>query len=272
MLFAACSPSTMALRAAVPMLDKGAVAFYEEPDPALARDAFPAQLKMLEGILQNDPGNPRLKRMLAEGFGGYAFLFLEETEPERAKGAYLRGRDYALSTLRAPLKDLNALTLEEAGKALSSAGPADVEGLFWTGYGWGGWINLSKDTPEAVADLPKVVAIMERVNALSPGFYFGGAELFLGSYDAARPRMLGGDPAKAKARFEQALAFTEGRFLPAKVLYAQYYAVATQDADLFKKLLDEVVESKDELPKARLANAVAKLKAKRLLKKTNDLF
>ena len=197
---AACSPSTMALRAAVPMLDQGALAFYAEPDPVLARDAFPEQLKMLEALLQNDPGNPKLKRMLAEGFGGYAFLFLEDTEPERAKGSYLRGRDYALATLRAPLKELATLTLDDATKAIAAAGPSDVEGLFWAGYGWGGWINLSKDTPEAVADLPKVVLVMERVNRLSPGFFFGGAELFLGSYDAARPRMLGGDPAKAKAR------------------------------------------------------------------------
>ncbi len=254
------------------MLDKGALAFYEEPDPILARDAFPAQLKMLEGILQNDPANARLKLMLAEGFGGYAFLFLEENEPERAKGAYLRGRDYALSTLRAPLNGLASLTLEDAGKAIEQAGASDLAGLFWAGYGWGGWINLSKDTPEAVADLPKVVAIMERVNKLFPGYYFGGAELFLGSYDAARPRMLGGDPAKAKVRFEQAVDSTGGRFLTAKLLYAQYYAVATQDEELFKKLLGEVVESKDELPKARLANAVAKQKAKRLLEKTHDLF
>lgn len=262
----------MALRAAVPMLDKGALAFYEEPDPLLARDAFPAQLKMLEGLLQNDPGNPRLRRMLAEGFGGYAFLFLEENEPERAKLAYLRGRDYALSTLRSPLKDLPSLTLDQARQALAQAGASDLAGLFWAGYGWGGWINLSKDTPDAVADLPKVVAVMERVNRLSPGYYFGGAELFLGSYDAARPRMLGGDPAKAKARFEQAVAATGGRFLTAKLLYAKYYAVATQDAELFKTLLEEVVASRDDWPSARLANAVARLKAKRLLERTDDLF
>ncbi|MBI5201264.1 MAG: hypothetical protein HY925_06730, partial [Elusimicrobia bacterium] len=261
LLFSACSPRTMALRAAVPVLEKGTLAFYEEADPVLARESFPAQLKTVEALLKSDPENKRLKLMLAEGFGGYAFLFLEDNEPDRAKGLYKRGRDYALQTLRAPLRDLPNLTLDDALKAVDAATPDDLAGLFWAGYGWGGWINLSKDAPEAVADLPKVVAIMEKVNKLSPGYYYGGAELFLGSYDAARPRMLGGDPAKAKARFEQAAASTEGKFLVAKVLYAQYYAVATQDAELFKKLLDEVVEFQDDVPRSRLANAVAKQKA-----------
>lgn len=257
---------------AVPMLDKGALAFYAETDPALARDAFPSQLKLLEGLLQNDPGNARIQRLLAEGFGGYAFLFLEDAEPERAKGAYLRGRDYALATLRAPLKGLPAMTLEAAGESLKGARPADVPGLFWTGYGWGGWINLSKDTPEAVADLPKVVAIMQAVHRLSPGYYYGGAELFLGSYDAVRPRMLGGDPAKAQAFFEAAVHATGGHFLTSKLLYAQYYAVAAQDADLFKRLLGEVLEATPEMPLARLANAVAKQRARRLLEKVDELF
>ena len=124
----------------------------------------------------------------------------------------------------------------------------------------------------AVADLPKVAAAMERLRALDPGFYYGGADLFLGAYYALRPKMLGGDPARAKAHFEAALAASGGRFLTAKLLYAQYYAVAAQDADLFKRLNGEVLAESPDLPEARLANAVAKLKAKRLLEKTDELF
>lgn len=254
------------------MIDQGADAFYEETDPALARDAFPAQLKLMEGLLKNDPENVKLKLLLAEGFGGYAFLFLEETEAERAKAAYLRGRDYALASLTPPLNGLAAMPLDKAAEAIESAGPGDVPGLFWAGYGWGGWINLSKDNPDAVAELPTVVAIMERVNELSPGYQFSGASLFLGSYEALRPKMLGGDPAQSLANFESAIKATGGEFLMAKVLCAQYYAVATQDAELFKRLLGEVLEAQPKLPKARLANAVAKQRARRLLEKTDDLF
>ena len=262
----------MALRAMTPIMDRAADSFHQEPDPVLARDAFPGQIKLLEGLLQSDPGNPTLRRLLAEGFGGYAFLFLEDTEPDRARGAYLRGRDHALAALRGRLNTLPTLTVADLKSVLNDAGTADAPALFWTGYNWGGWINLSKDSPEAVADLPKVVAVMARVQQLSPGFYYGGPDLFLGSYQALRPRVLGGDPAKAKEHFEGALKASGGRFLLAKVLYAQYYAVAAQDQQLFTKLLGEVIESSPELPDARLANAVAKVKAKKLLEKVNDLF
>ena len=272
LLATGCSPRVMALRAMTPIMDRASAAFRREPDPALAREAFPAQLKLLEGLLESDPGNPTLRRLLAEGFGGYAFLFLEDVDNDRARGAYLRGRDYAFGALGAKLKGLAAMTLPEAQQALGSARPADAPSLFWAAYSWAGWINLSKDSPEAVADLPKVVVVMETVERLSPGFYFGGAELFLGAYEAMRPKMLGGDPAKSKAHFESALKAGGGRFLLAKVLYAATYAVAVQDQELFKRLLDEVLASSPELPEARLANAVAKVKAKRLLERINDLF
>lgn len=255
-----------------PMMDRASDSFHQEPDPTLARDAFPGQLKLLEGLLQSDPGNPTLRRLLAEGFGGYSFLFLEDTEPDRARGTYLRGRDHALAALHGRLNTLAALTLGDLQSVLKDADTGDAPALFWAGYNWGGWINLSKDSPEAVAELPKVVAVMERVQALSPGFYYGGPELFLGSYHALRPRMLGGDPAKSKQHFDSALKASGGEFLLGKVLYAQYYAVATQDQELFKKLLNEVLESSPEMPDARLANAVAKLKAKKLLEKVNELF
>lgn len=262
----------MALRMAAPVLERGAEAFYEEPDPGLAREAFGSQLKLLEGLLKSDPRNPRFKRLLAEGFGGYAFLFLEDSDAERAKGAYLRGRDYALGTLPPELARLPELTLDQVNAAAGAAGPGDAPALFWAAYGWGGWINLSKDNPLAVADLPKVVALMERVQELSPGYYFGGPDLFLGSYHALRPRMLGGDPNKAKAHFDSARRSSSDQFLLARVLAAQYYAVAVQDQELFHKLLTEVLEASPEVPKARLANAVAKQKAKRLLEKADDLF
>lgn len=273
-LLCACSPRVVAVRAVVPVLTRGAEAFYEEPDPQLAREAMASQLKLLEGLLKNDPGNAELSLLCAEGFGGYAFLFLEDSEPARARGIYRRGRDHALAALadREHFRDLESMPLDRVEAALKLATPVDARALFWAGYGWGGWINLSKDNPEAVAGLPKAAAVMRRVRELSPGFYFGGADLFLGAYFAARPKILGGDPEKAKAFFDSAVAATGGRFLTAKVLYAQYYAVAAQDRELFKALNEEVLASSDDFPQARLANAVAKLKAKRLLEKTDELF
>lgn len=270
----ACSPRTVAVRTTASLLDHGAQAFYEEPDPELAREAMASQLKLLEVLLKNEPNNPTLLELAAQGFGGYAFLFIEDAQPDRAREFYLRGRGYGLALLarHKEFKGIEALPLSHLEPALKSAKPADAPALFWSAYNWGGWINLSKDSPDAIAGLPKVAAIMRRVQELSPGYYHGGPNLFLGTYYSALPRMLGGDPAKSKQYFEAAIKDSQGHFLMAKVLYAKYYAVAIQNRAIFTNLNAEVISVIDVTPDVRLANEVAKLKAQRLLKKIDELF
>jgi hypothetical protein len=57
------------------------------------------------------------------------------------------------------------------------------------------------------------------------------------------------------------------------VYYARTYAVQTQDEALFEELLTTVEKTPLEiLPDYRLANAVAKEKAKLLLARKSDLF
>ena len=56
-------------------------------------------------------------------------------------------------------------------------------------------------------------------------------------------------------------------------MYAKTYAVQAQDKKLFVEQLDAVIKSSGNiLPEQRLANEVAKLKAKRLLKMVDELF
>lgn len=270
-----CSLKTMALRSTVDLLDDGVGALYEEPDPAFARESMPAQLKLAESLLRNDPGNEKLLKLCAEGFDGYAFLFLEDSQPQRAKEFYLRGRDYAFRALagRGALAKAGSLDLDALGNALKTARPSDVPALFWAAFGWAGYINLSKDSSAAVADLPKAVAMMARVHELAPDYHFAGSDLFFGVYYASRPAILGGDVSKAKSYFQEARRRTAGKYLMTYVLEARYYAVAAQDQELFKSLLAKVQEAPSGLlPDAKLTDEVAKTKAAALMEKTNDLF
>ena len=272
---AGCSFNSLALRSTSRLLDRGASAVYDEPDPQFAREAMASQLKLIEVLLQNAPQDPRLNRLAAEGFGGYAFLFVEDSQPERAKGFYLRGRDYALRSLsrRPGFSRIAASTADELDQDLKSAAKADVPALFWAAFCWSGFINLSKDSPEAVAQLPQAVAMMQRVHELDPAYYFAGPDLFFGVYFASRPRLLGGDTEQAKARFAAAERLTDGKYLMTYVLEAKTLAVALQDRALFESLLAKVREAPaGSLPQARLADEVAKLKAAALLEKANDLF
>ena len=85
--------------------------------------------------------------------------------------------------------------------------------------------------------------------------------------------MLGGNVKKAKNHFEKSLKLTERKFLISQVLYAQYFAVQTQDKMLYRKLLEEVVSAKDDiLPEQNLITQLAKKKAKRLLENQRRVF
>ena len=264
-----------ALRMTASMLERGRKAALEEPDYQLGRDAVASQLKLIETMLVTEPENLSLRRLAAEGFGGYAFLFVEDAEPQRAKGLYIRGRDHALAALSLKsvfigLKDKNS---EDFEKALKWAKKEDVPDLFWAGFGWGGMINLSKDDAGALADLPKVVLLMKRVYELNPAFNFGGADLFFGVYYGSRPAMFGGDPAKAKVHFDWAHKITRGQYLMTHVLNARWYAVGVQERELFKQLLTKVLDSPSgTLPEARLTDEAAKRKAAMYLEKIDDLF
>lgn len=272
---AACSPRTIALRETTSLMAGGESALYEEPDPQLARESFGAQLKLGEVLLRDDPSNARLLGMLAEGFNGYAFLFFDESEPARAKGYYLRGRDYALRLLarRRGLDDVAKLNDDALTKALAFAKPDDAPALFWAAFGWAGYINLSKDDPSALAELPKAAALMQRAQQLDPNYHFAGPDLFFGVYYASRPALLGGDVKKAQAAFEDARKRTGGKYLMTYVLEARYLAVAKQDQETFTRLLNKVLSSPSgELPDARLTDEVAKNKARTLLEKKDDLF
>ncbi len=270
-----CSLNTLALRSTAELLDRGVAAYYDEADPQLARETMGSQLKFIEGLLQSDPKDPRLNRLVAEGFGGYTFLFIEDSQPERAKALYLRGRDYALRSLgdRPGLAGLSAMLPDDLERALKNADKSDAPALFWAAFCWSGFINLSKDSPEAVAELPKAVALMIRSHELNPEYDFAGSDLFFGVYYASRPKLLGGDPEKAKEHFKWVERLTHGQYLMTYVLEAKTLAVALQDRALFESLLAKVKDSPSgRLPKARLADEVAKLKAAALLEKINDLF
>jgi hypothetical protein len=274
-LCAACSIDRAALRSTARILENSRATVHEEPDYQLAREASAAQLKLIESLLASDPDNRGLRLLAAEGFGGAAFLFLEDENPARAKGFYRRGRDHALAALaRDPgLKGLADMPLEPFEAAVKKAGKPVLPDLYWAAFNWAGLVNLSKDDASALADLPKAVALMRRVYELDPTYQFGGADLFFGVYYASRPPLLGGDPQKAKTHFEWAHRITKGKFLMAHYLNARWYAVAVQDRELFKQLLEKVAsEPAGALPLGRLTDEAAKRKAAALLEKIDDYF
>jgi len=274
-LSSGCSSRRLAVQATLPLIASQIISMQEERDADLAEKAIPASLKMLEGLAKEDPENVWILQKLAEGFCGYAFSFLEDREPDRASGLYLRGKNYAFRALEIESngRTWRGLSLDEWSKRLAEVTPLQQPALFWAGQCWGSWLSLNLDSMEAFSSLPRIDALMNRMVTLAPDFHYAGSHLFLGAYYGGRSRMLGGNPDKAKNHFEQALRITEGKYLLISFLYAKTYAVQNQNQKLFKTQLDKVLEASDDvLPEQRLANQIAKRKAAVLLGKIDELF
>jgi hypothetical protein len=273
LLFQGCS--SLSIQMAAPMVESQYASINEETDPVLAEQAIPASLKMLEGLLREDPENESLLKKLSEGFCGYAFSFVEDTNPDRASRLYLRGRGFAERLLMADgaPENLAGQNLEQFKGTVKALNAEHLHGLYWMGQCWAGWLMLNLDDLQAFIAISKVEAILQRALELDESYHYAGPHMLLGAFYGGRSKMLGGNSDKARSHFEKCLELTQHKFLMAQVLYAKTYAVQMQDPALFKKLLAEVMDAPaDILPEQQLGSAVAKQKAEKLLESTDDLF
>ncbi|GAB4371117.1 MAG: hypothetical protein Kow0042_13720 [Calditrichia bacterium] len=274
-LFSGCSLQKIALRSTTSLLYYGIDAIYQEEDLQIAEQAIASDLKLLEGLYQADPKNKDILLMLTQGYASYSLGFVEDENIERAKLFYLRARDYGFQLLQKTKSFRDSLpeNSDLFETQLRSLQQKDLPALFWTAFAWGSWINLSKDDPRAVFDLTRVKAMMNRVLELDEGFFFGAAHLFFGAVHGALPRMLGGDPDKAKEHFQRCLQLTDQKFMLAYVYLARYYAQPQLDETLFDQYLNQVLEAPtDILPGYQLITAISKKKARLLMERRADLF
>jgi hypothetical protein len=249
------------------LLDYGVLALYEETDLKLAEQAMASDIKLLEGMVKGDPENEHLLLMTAQALNGFALGFVEDEEPERAKVFYLRAKEYGLRVLLQDdeFSEADSGSLEAYTTAVKNLDEEYIDALFWTGFAWAGWINLSIDDPRAMIDLTKVQILMERVLEIDEKYFHGATHLFFGSIWGVKPKMLGGDPEKAKEHFEKNLEITEGKFLLTYVYYAMFYAAKVLDEDLFYSFVVKIEDTPaDVLPGFQLLNMIAKKKVKYL--------
>jgi tetratricopeptide (TPR) repeat protein len=284
----------LAANSTAKIMNQASPAIQAFADPATAEAAIPYSITQMEGLLLVIPQNQLLRGNLMRALGSYGFAFLEDHMEEaevaddearieyyrnRASIAYLRGKEVGFETL----------TIEEDGDGgalgayhrgidawrayLQRFDDQEQVGMvFWMGYNWARHISLNKEDPDVLADLPFAIACFERVFALDPNFNNYAPYAAMGSYYARTSASLGGDPARAREMFETAIARTNGNFLTYKVMMARVYAVMVQDRALFTRLLQEVIDAGDVMPEQRLANQIAKRRARRYLAQIDDLI
>jgi hypothetical protein len=274
LVLSSCSMDKMMVRMSMPMIDSGIEAMSYETDLQLAEDSMPANLSMLNGMIYLDPENAQLHTYAAQAYYGLSYGFNEDSKPDRGTAFYQRGLKHGLTALElSGAKNLKDSTIADFEAQISKMGSDDVAAMFWTASNWGKWIDNNRDDPEAIAQLVRATALMQRVIELDDTFYYGGAHMYFGVYYGSRAPLLGGNFEKSRQHFDRAREVTDSKLLIADLLQAQYLARQQHDQQDFHDRLTAIINAPDDLmPELALQNKIAKRKAALLLKKESEWF
>jgi hypothetical protein len=253
----------------------------DEDDILLAREASAFYLKLSESVLKETPGNLKLAESVASGFTQYAYAFVafdaEKIESQDAKAAqrmreraarlYWRANQHAMRALEISLPGFKQALVKNDPQLLARLRQDQVGLAYWASASWGGFISLSKDDPDKVADLPLAVNLATLAWKKNPDFNRGGLTSLMGTFEASRP---GGSMALAEKYFDQAIAQSNGENAGPWVAKAESIALKKQDQKVFIQWLNEALR----IAKIHrnLENEVMRERAIWLIETADDLF
>ena len=282
-----CSIKRLAVNKVGDALAGSGTTFASDDDPELIKAAVPFSLKLMEGLLAEEPRHEGLLLAAASGFTQYGYAFVQEDADEtedkdlaaaeemrgRARRLYLRARNYGLRGLEVKHKGFEKQLRTNPKTAVSVTGRKDVPLLYWTALSWAAAISLSKDNPDLLAEMPMVEAMMDRALALDEAFDCGAIHTYFITYEMSRPGGTGDAAARSRQHFERALALSGNQQAGPMVSFAEAVCVQKQDLKQFEALLQQALAiNPDAKPEWRLANLVMQRRAKWLLSRTDQLF
>jgi hypothetical protein len=275
LLLAGCSTGKMVVRGSLSIMDSGVESMNSETDLQLARAAMPANLKLLEGMLLEDPNNIDLLLFATQGFYGYSYGFIETEDPARAGALYRRCYGYALRTfsLRGFNIDPETASADDLQAAVAKASKGDVPAIFWTASCLGKWADMNRDNIASVAGLSNVAILMQRVIELDDTYYYGAAHMFFGVYYGGLSPMFGGDYALSEQHFQRANEINHDKLLLVDLLHAEFLDRQQLNQAGFHQRLTAILEAPADLyPQMALVNAISKHKAALLLEQEGEWF
>ena len=282
-----CSVQKIAINQIGNTLASAGTTFSSEPDPELAKDAIPFTLKLIESVLEEVPNHARLRTAAAAYFTQYAYGFIQleadyweaqdygqaERLRQRAKNLFLRARDHGLRRLQIKRPEFSSRLAQSPREAAASVKKSSVETLYWTAAAWASAINLGKDDPFLVAELPQMEALIDRAFELDADWGEGAIHSFMIAYEMSRQDADADRESRSRDRFHDALRLSKGRLLSPYVSLAEAVSVQIQDAQEFRSLLNQALAIDiDAHPPARLVNLLMKKRAEWLLTQMDELF
>lgn len=240
-------------------------------DVDTVREGIPAYLLMIDSFLRNSPDSPDLL-LAASNINGAFSVF---TTGMRSELLTTKSLDYALRAAcisKRSLCDIRKESFKDFKLVVDELDARDTETAFAVAMAWASWIQAHSADWNAVADLAKVKYLMEKIILLDESYGDGSPHLYMGGLETVIPASMGGRPEKGKAHFERAIEISDGKFLMAKVYYAERYAKLAFDKELHDKLLKEVLAAEPVVEGLTLMNTVAQQRARELLAESDDYF
>lgn len=272
---AGCSFNKMIVQLSMPIIEARIAALFQEDDYELVKASFPSNIKSLEGMLVNDPGNPQLHVYTAYAYYSYAFAFVEDEDRDRASRLYYRCMQHGKQGLQGYGIDeqlINGPT-DELHQAIAEQDRESAEALFWTALCWAKIIEINRDQVLNVFQWHKAVMMMKKVQQLDNSIYLHGPDLFFGVYYGSRPPLLGGDYQLSEQYFDEARSATSNKLLIVDLLQAQYLERQRHDRQAFREKLRAIIAAPDtQIKEYTLVNVIAKRKARYFLEKEQQWF
>ncbi len=252
-----------------------------EEDLQLAREASAFYLKFSESVLSETPGHLKLAESVSAGFTQYAYAFvasdaerLDAKHPKeaaamrlRAARLYARAHRHAMKALEKNNPSLIASLRQPNLVSQQKIAEQQVPLAYWAAASLGGWISMSKDDPDLVADLPIAMRLAELAWHTTPDFGHGALASLMGTLESAK---VGGSQRKAQAYFDQAIALSQGQEAGPYVAKAEGLALPAQDQKQFEQLLLQAIAVSQQ--HRSLQNEVMRERAQWLLASMDDLF
>jgi TRAP transporter T-component len=251
-------------------------AVLNSEDPATVRDGLPAYLLLLDSLVAaQTPGEKNNVGVLlaaAQLNGAYAGNF-SGNDAVRSQRLSKKSLDYAKAAVCLSDVTICASMDKDIDTFIVAVNQSKDAGLLYgLASSWAGFLQTNSSDWGAIADLPKVEAMLQRVVALNPEHERGLPYVYLGVINSLRPEAIGGKPELGKQYFEKAISISKGKNLYAKTAMAEFYARLVFNQELHDQLLNEVINSDAKADGYTLINTLAQDKAKLLLISGKEYF
>lgn len=270
-----------------PLLFSIEESFLESDEIDLNQQAIPTLIRLAEGFYRYHPQNPYYLGKLSFLYGAYCFGYIDNSpydeieddlaDEKKAKEIdfYQKAFDYGTKYLKKSIPEFTLKNLNDSKKRkiiLKRIQKKHSEGLFWFTFSWAMLIFNSLDDPEKILELDIVMELSSILIKINPD-YLGGLPLAIPMvYHGGRSEAIGGDFEKTMKLYTDFNQQYKTTSLVGEFIIFRYVSVEKNDADLFEKQYQKIMNFKVKKKKPlTFINTILKKKAKNLYSK-KDLF